>query len=144
MRIRAPSYEKMSTHKRLFKQKSQSLFDNCHNPFDLLLIGAFVSLFTETFAKMKVLLIEVKTCNSPGILVKMFGLPCATAIFFFFWWSDSNPGRKKNNSLGLSSSVPQNSKCAKNRRKTPSRRNLQITEVCPPDHGFRIVSFGKC
>lgn len=82
MRIRAPSYEKMSTHKHLFKQKSQSIFDNCHNPFDLLFVSAFVSLFTEMFAKMKVLLIEVKTCNSSGILVKMFGLTCAAAIFF--------------------------------------------------------------
>lgn len=65
MRIRAPSYEKMSTHKQLFKQKTQNLFDNCHIPFDLLFISAFVSLLTERFAKMKVLLIEMKTCNSP-------------------------------------------------------------------------------
>lgn len=87
------SYEKMSPHKHLFKQKSQSLFDDCHTLFDLLFISAFASLFTESFAKMKVLLRKVKTCSSPGIPVQMFGLTCATSGFF--WWSDSDPGRKK-------------------------------------------------
>lgn len=76
------SYEKMSPYKHLFKQKSQRLFDDCHTPFDLLFISAFASLFTESFAKTKGLLRAVKTCSSPGIPVKTFGLTCATAVFF--------------------------------------------------------------
>lgn len=69
----------MSPHKRLFKQKSQSLFDDCHTPFDLLFISAFVRLFTESFAKSKVLLRKPTACSSLGIPVKIFGLTGATA-----------------------------------------------------------------
>lgn len=69
----------MSPYKHLFKQKSQSLFDDCHTRFDLLFINAFASLFTEIFAKTEELLRKAKTCSSPGIPVKMFGLTCATA-----------------------------------------------------------------
>lgn len=98
------SYEKMSPHKRLFKQKSQSLFDDCHTPFDLLFISAFVRLFTESFAKSKVLLRKPTACSSLGIPVKIFGLTGATAgllgWFFFFWWYDSDPGRKKKQYFG--------------------------------------------
>lgn len=64
----------MSPYKHLFKQKSQSLFDDCHTRFDLLFISAFVSLFTERFAKTEVLLRKVKTRSSPGIPLKTFGL----------------------------------------------------------------------
>lgn len=88
------SYEKMSPHKHLFKQKSQRLFDDCHTPFDLLFISAFASLFTESFAKTKGLLRAVKTSSSPrNTCENVWTDLCHSCVFF--WWSDSDPGRKK-------------------------------------------------